>query len=91
MMLARACERIAQGESQAALVVGGEALRTELAAKRAGLQLQWGEDAPTTPNQLTGVKDMYTKAEEKHGMRSAIAMYALIGQALRHAAGPMVD
>jgi len=74
VMLARACERIAQGESQAALVVGGEALRTELAAKRAGLQLQWGEDAPTTPNQLTGVKDMYTKAEEKHGMRSAIAM-----------------
>ncbi|HQN13473.1 MAG TPA: acetyl-CoA acetyltransferase, partial [Quisquiliibacterium sp.] len=55
VMLARACERIAQGESQAALVVGGEALRTELAAKRAGLQLQWGEDAPTTPNQLTGV------------------------------------
>jgi len=91
VMLARACERIAQGESQAALVVGGEALRTELAAKRAGLQLQWGEDAPTTPNQLTGVKDMYTKAEEKHGMRSAIAMYALIGQALRHAAGQTVD
>ena len=99
VMLARACERIAQGESQAALVVGGEALRTELAAKRAGLQLQWGEDAPTTPNQLTGVRsfrstrpeDMYTKAEEKHGMRSAIAMYALIGQALRHAAGQTVD
>ncbi|MBS0599484.1 MAG: acetyl-CoA acetyltransferase, partial [Proteobacteria bacterium] len=34
---------------------------------------------------------MYTKAEEKHGMRSAIAMYALIGQALRHAAGQTVD
>jgi acetyl-CoA C-acetyltransferase len=91
VMLARACERIAQGESQAALVVGGEALRSELAAKRAGLQLQWGEDAPHAPNQLTGVKDMYTQAEEKHGMRSAIAMYALIGQALRHAAGQTVD
>lgn len=91
VMLARACERIAQGESQGALVVGGEALRSELAAKRAGLQLKWGEDAPTSPNQLTGVKDMYTAAEEKHGMRSAIAMYALIGQALRHAAGQTVD
>ena len=91
VMLARACERIANGESQAALVVGGEALRSELAAKRAGLQLTWGEDAPSAPNQLDGVKGMYTEAEEKHGMRSAIAMYALIGQALRHAAGQTVD
>ncbi len=91
VMLARACERIAQGQSQAALIVGGEALRTELAAKRAGLQLQWGEDAPTKPDELDGPKGMYTPAEEQHGMRSAIAMYALIGQALRHAAGQTVD
>lgn len=90
-MLARACERIAEGQSQAALIVGGEALRSELAAKRAGLNLQWGEDAPVAPNQLDGVKVMYTAAEEKHGMRSAIAMYALIGQALRRAAGQSVD
>ncbi len=91
VMLTRACERIAQGESQAALIVGGEALRTELAAKRAGLQLQWGEDAPTRPDELEGPKGMYTAAEEAHGMRSAIAMYAMIGQALRQAAGQSVD
>lgn len=91
VMLARACERIAQGESQAALIVGGEALRTELAAKRAGLALQWGEDAPMPPDGLGGVKDMYTAEEEAHGMRSAIAMYGLIGQALRGAAGQTVD
>ncbi len=91
VLLARACERIARGESQAALIVGGEALRTELAAKRAGLALQWGEDAPTLPDGLGGVKDMYTAEEEAHGMRSAIAMYALIGQALRGAAGQTVD
>jgi acetyl-CoA C-acetyltransferase len=91
VLLARACERIAQGESRAALIVGGEALRTELAAKRAGLALQWGEDAPSLPNGLDGVKDMYTAEEEAHGMRSAIAMYGLIGQALRGAAGQTVD
>ncbi|MGI4901417.1 MAG: acetyl-CoA acetyltransferase [Janthinobacterium lividum] len=91
IMLARACERIAQGASQVALIVGGEALRSELAAKRAGLQLEWGEDAPSKPNELTGVKGMYTDDEEKHGMRSAIAMYALIGQSLRHAAGQTVE
>ena len=91
VLLARACERIAQGESQAALIVGGEALRTELAAKRAGLALQWGEDAPSLPNGLGGVKDMYTADEEAHGMRSAIAMYGLIGQALRGSAAQSVD
>lgn len=91
VLLARACERIAQGQSQAALIVGGEALRTELAAKRAGLSLQWGEEAPSLANGLDGVKDMYTVEEEAHGMRSAIAMYGLIGQALRGAAGQTVD
>ena len=91
VMLARACERIARGESQAAIIVGGEALRTELAAKRAGLKLQWGEEAPSKPNEFDGVKSMYTEAEEAHGMRSAIAMYGMIGQALRKAAGQSVD
>lgn len=90
VMMARACERIANGESQAALIVGGEALRTELAARRAGLQLQWGEEAPARPDELDGVKSMYTAAEEAHGMRSAIAMYAMIGQALRKSAGQTV-
>lgn len=83
VMLARACQRIAEGESRAALIAGGEALRTEHAAKRAGLQLEWGEDAPNAPEQLEGFREMYTQAEEQHGMRSAIAMYALIAQSLR--------
>jgi len=91
VMLARACERIAAGQSQCALIVGAEALRTELAAKRAGLELHWDEDAPMPPNELEGPKIMYTLAEEQHGMRSAIAMYALIGQAVRHAAKQTVD
>jgi acetyl-CoA C-acetyltransferase len=90
-MLARACERIARGESHATLVAGGEALRTELAAKRAGLALNWGEDAPSAPDTLSPVKEMYTAQETSHGMRSAIAMYALIGQALRHSAGQSID
>lgn len=91
VMLTRACERISRGESKAALVAGGEALRTELAAKRAGLALQWGEDAPTLPTALQEVPGMYTEQETQHGMRSAIAMYALIGQALRASAGQSVE
>lgn len=91
VMLARACERIASGTSQAALVVGGEAMRTELAAKRAGMELNWAEDAPAKPDELGGIKGMYTAAEEAHGLGMAIAMYALIGQAFGHAAGQSVE
>lgn len=91
VMLTRACERIARGESQAALIAGGEALRTELAARRAGLPLDWREDAPSDPDTLAPLRGMYTDAETAHGMRSAIAMYALIGQALRAAAGQSAD
>ena len=91
VMLTRACERIASGQSQCALIVGAEALRTELAARRAGLELKWGEEAPFAPDELEGPKIMYSLAEEQHGMRSAIAMYALIGQAVRHGAAQTVD
>lgn len=84
-MLARACERIASGEAEVALIVGAEALRTELAARRAGLPLDWSDDAVEPPNELGGASRMYTAEEERHGMRSAIAMYALFEQALRGA------
>jgi acetyl-CoA C-acetyltransferase len=79
----RACERIAHGESEVALIVGAEALRTQLAARRASLALDWHEDAPEQPNELGGPSQLYTDQEIAHGMRSAIAMYALFEQPLR--------
>lgn len=82
-MLARACERIARGESRAALIAGGEALGTELRARRAGLALDWREDAPDAPQTLGPDRRMYSEHEIAHGMGLPIAMYALIGQALR--------
>ncbi len=86
-MLARACGRIAAGESEEALIVGAEALRTELAARRAGLALDWSEPAPRPPEELGGAVRLFTAAEEAHGARSAIAMYALFEQAIRAARG----
>lgn len=91
VMLAHACSRIAKGESQAALIAGGEALRTELAAKRAGLVLDWSEEAPSAPDIFEPARSMYTEQEVAHGMRSAIAMYALIGQAIRASSNLSVD
>jgi acetyl-CoA C-acetyltransferase len=84
-LLTRACDRIAKGESQAAMIVGAEALRTQLGARREGLQLDWHEDAPEPPNELGGPSVLYNQQEIDHGMRSAIAMYALFEQSLRAA------
>jgi acetyl-CoA C-acetyltransferase len=83
LMVERACDRIAAGEIESALVLGAEALRTERNATRAGLQLHWGEDAPMGPDELGGPSQLYLQTEVDHGMRSAIAMYALFEQSLR--------
>lgn len=86
-MLARAARRIVEGEIEAGLVVGSEALRTERNAKRAGLSLDWSESAPFAPDELGGEYKLYSDAEIAHGMRSAVCMYALFEQALRHGKG----
>jgi acetyl-CoA C-acetyltransferase len=85
--LNRACERIAQGESKLALLAGGEALRTELAARREGLLLDWSEDAPVAPDELGGHRMGFSEHEAAHGMRAAINMYPLFEQAIRGARG----
>ena len=90
-LAARAAARIADGSSDLALIVGAEALRTERNAKKAGLQLDWSEEAPETPNELEGVSTLYSESEVNHGMRSAVAMYALFEQALRHRKGLSVE
>lgn len=83
LMVRRACEQIAGGAVASAMIVGAEAMRTERNAVRAGIQLDWSEDAPAPPDELGGVSQLYSQAEIDHGMRSAVAMYALIEQSLR--------
>lgn len=81
----RACDLIARGEGQIAMIVGAEALRTQLAARRESLVLNWHEAAPELLNELGGASELYTQQEIDHGMSSAIAMYALFEQAVRGA------
>jgi acetyl-CoA C-acetyltransferase len=85
--LNRACERIAQGESTVALLTGAEALRTELAARRAGVNLDWQEDAPGAPEEWGGHRWAWSEHEAAHNMQAAINMYPLFEQAIRGARG----
>jgi acetyl-CoA C-acetyltransferase len=89
--LNRACERIASGESTVTLLVGAEALRTELAARREGLRLDWSEDAPVMAEELGGHRMGFSAHEAVHGMRSAINIYPLIEQAIRGARGRSIE
>lgn len=85
--LTQACRRIATGEAEVVLLAGVEALRTEQAAQRAGLQLDWNEAGPSTPQSTQGSLRYYTPQEELHGMRAPSVMYGLIAQAMRRARG----
>jgi len=85
--LNRACEQIARGESTVALLTGAEALRTELGARRAGVMLDWNEDAPVAPEEWGGYRMPCSEHESAHEMHAAINMYPLFEQAIRGARG----
>jgi acetyl-CoA C-acetyltransferase len=90
VLVNRACERIARGECAVFLMTGAEALRTELAARRAGLTLDWSEDATSAPDEMGGHKYGYSEHEAEHGIRAAINVYPIIEQAIRGAKGRSV-
>ncbi|HJQ59923.1 MAG TPA: acetyl-CoA acetyltransferase [Vineibacter sp.] len=76
-------EQIARGEMRGALIVGGEALRTQFHAERAGIGVSWAEDPGGTPEALGDSRRAWSDHEELHGMRAAIVMYPLIENAIR--------
>lgn len=80
-------ERIANGESDVALIVGGEALRTQARAEKAGLKLDWSEDAPSDPA-CCGEETRYASAHEiGHGIALPTNVYPLFENAFGAAMG----
>lgn len=85
------CEMITNGEVGAALIAGGEALATQKAAQRAGLELDWGEDAGGSP-EMWGVETRgWSDVEDVHGMRGAIFSYPMFENGLRGMRGRTID
>jgi len=68
-------EEIARGEMRAAIILGGEALRTQHGAERAGLEMSWHEDPGGTPEKIGIDRLPYSDGEERHELRTAIAAY----------------
>lgn len=80
-------EAISRGEHQVVLLAGCEALRTQARAQKAGLKLDWAEDAPADPETL-GRETRYVSAHEvAHGIALPVSVYPLFENALGHRRG----
>ena len=80
-------ERIARGELDAALVCGGELLRTAQIARRQGLSLDWREDPGGEPLAVGDARLGWSDEEARHGLNAAIWFYPLIENAIRAGRG----
>ena len=76
-------EEIASGGMRAAMVVGGEALRTQHGVERAGLPVSWQEDPGGTPELAGDPRRGWSEHEDKHNLRAAITQYPLYENAIR--------
>ena len=86
-LISRFSEAITRGEMQAAIITGGEALGTQKAAQRAGLQLDWNEDPGGKPETLGVDTRGWNDAEDRHRMAGAIFAYPMIENAIRGSRG----
>ncbi|ARB47161.1 hypothetical protein [Alloalcanivorax xenomutans] len=85
------CREISEGRSACAVLVGAEALRTQLAAIRAGLELDWAEEAPDEPESFGIERASFSELEDKYGLNAAIYGYPIIEQAIRQDRGLSMD
>jgi len=90
-LLNQFAESIARGEMRAALLCGGEALRTQHGLERTGAAGVWTEDPGGTPELIGDARRGWSDHEDLHQMRAAIVMYPLIENAIRAARGRSVD
>lgn len=83
-------EEIARGEMRAALVVGGEALRTQHGVERARVPVSWEEDPGGEPELIGDPRRGWNEHEDRHNLRAAITQYPLFENAIRGARGRSV-
>ena len=82
-----ACDRIAAGEIESALVVGGDAGYRILQAKLGGARAQERQQETTPDIVLEAAEDLLHPAELAAGIRLPAALYAIVSSAWRAAQG----
>lgn len=76
-------EQIASGEIRAAVIAGGEALRTQNGLEREGRTNCWNEDPGGEPEFVGEMRRPWNDLEDRHRARAATAMYPLLENAIR--------
>lgn len=75
--------RIAAGEVDLAVVVGGETWRTRMRARKQGVELDWRVDE-STPEEMFGTELLMAESEEvRRGIIAPIVVYPMFESALR--------
>ncbi|MCA9504928.1 MAG: hypothetical protein R3F16_14620 [Myxococcota bacterium] len=88
VLVDRACDEIARGERDVVALVGGESENSRRRLARRGLPLHWSEDAPGEPDARVGeIKWVRSPDEERAGLYTATAIFALGETALRRTRG----
>ena len=80
-------ERVAAGELEAALICGGELLRSAHIAQRESVELDWSEDPGGEPISFGDARLGWSEEEARHGLNAAIWFYPLIENAIRAGRG----
>lgn len=86
----RLFEMVVRGEVGAAMICGGEALATQKAAERAGLTLNWNEDAGGTYEDWGVATRGWNDVEDRHRMAGAIFAYPMFENGIRRSLGRTV-
>jgi acetyl-CoA C-acetyltransferase len=82
-----AAERMLRGETEVALIVGGEALATRARFRRAGEVPRWSWPDPAPPEFPFNVAEWVLPTEAAHGVQPAWLTFALLDEARRLSLG----
>ncbi|HWU81600.1 MAG TPA: acetyl-CoA acetyltransferase, partial [Caulobacter sp.] len=86
------CERIAEGESDLALVTGAEFLGSLMKRMKGGLGFEgWGDDLDSAPRRVGDPRPGVTKQEAAHGLGYPVNTYPLFENALRARDGRSIE
>ncbi len=77
-------EAIQKGDHEVVLLTGCEPLRSQARAQKAGLKLDWAEQAPETAEQWPEKTRYATAHEMQHGIALPVNIYPLFENALGH-------
>jgi len=82
MLVNLLAEEIRKGLVDVAMVAGGEALRSQARAQKAGLRLDWSEDTGDVPETLGEETLLASRHEIAHGIGLPVNVYPLFENAL---------